>query len=61
MKLGRAVVDRFVTAFQRAIENSISRLVKDSEVHVSVVVRPKQEKDLGPTEGGKGSSGAGHP
>lgn len=43
MKFGRAALERFALAFQRAIENSITNLIKGSEVHVSVVVKPKQE------------------
>ena len=61
MKLGRAALERFALAFQRAIENSLVRLTKDCEVHVSVVVKSKEEKNRGRPERDPGGDGEGHP
>ena len=61
MRWKKAALERFALAFQRAIENTLTGIIKGSEVHVSVVVKPQEEKSRGRIEGNPTGSGGGHP
>lgn len=47
MKFGKITLERFVLAFERAIEKALSNTLKSCEVNVSVVIKPIKEENDG--------------
>jgi hypothetical protein len=49
MKFGKTALERIALAFERIIEKGLTTVLRDCEIHVSVVIKPQKEPSNGQT------------